>query len=188
MITRMNETPDTSTVLSTAQLNELRLDHGFWQFSLEKWQQPALQKALLLLQDTQGFQINHLLFAMWLGLERKLIGPQQSQIKLQTETWHRQVVSPLRSLRQSLPKHAIRTTVQKAELDAEQIEQALLFQLSASIPVSGSDSLTILIENLFASRLPKSHLLLFIQTCLPDYSTQEIQSQINVHCSKLSPN
>lgn len=186
MINSMYKAANTNTLLSAEQLNALPLDNPFWQFSLLKWQQPSFQEALLTLQNTQDFKINQLLFAMWLGLEKKRIKPLQAQIALNTEAWHTTVVAPLRGLRQSLPKHSVRASVQKAELAAEQIEQALLFELATKATICECNALTVLIDNLFASRVPESHLLLFIQTCLPDFSRQEIQSQLDEFTRKLA--
>jgi uncharacterized protein (TIGR02444 family) len=109
----MNQTQLDHSALSrkqidALQINALQLDNDFWQFSLRLWKSQDLQSSLLALQDQQDFRINLLLFAMWLGLENKLIKPHISEIKDATNTWHEQIVAPLRKVRKSLPKHSLR--------------------------------------------------------------------------------
>ena len=176
----MNQSTPPKYPLSTSQLNSLTLDNPFWQFSLKQWKNESLQKALLSLQDQHNFKINRLLFAMWLGVENKLLEPHLETLEQETSDWQTQVVEPLRSIRKILAKHHLKDCVQEAELQAEQIEQALLFKLSEQIPETVHlNTLYILTHNLFASRLPESHLLLCIQACLPAYSQAHILSCIS---------
>lgn len=170
--------------LSLEHLDSLALDNAFWQYSLALWKNKALQETLLQLQDEQGFRVNLLLFAMWLGVENKPIAAHLENINIMTKTWHEQVVSPLRKIRKCLPKHSLRTSLQQSELQAEQIEQALLYQLSNEFEISPEKNvIDTLITNLFASRLPETHLLLCIQACLPAYSNTEIQAYLSQqHC------
>lgn len=180
----MNANTFTFTTLSADKLEALQLDNSFWTYSLKLWQNKPLQDTLLQLQDAHEFRINLLLFAMWTGIESKEIKPHLHDIDSCVCNWHEEVVAPLRKVRKSLAKHALRAKVQESELQAEQIEQALLFELSHEFPVNKNDtSLNILISNLLASRLPKSHLLLCIQACLPAYSKDHIQ----LHLDNLDP-
>lgn len=172
----------TASIPSLDKINSLQLDNPFWQCSLHLWKNEALRSTLLDLQDKQGQRINLLLFAMWLGLENKLIEPHLEAIETATLAWHDQIVSPLRQIRKNLPKHALRTKIQESELKAEQIEQALLFDLSKNITANVSNEpIDTLIANLFASRLPETHLLLCIQVCLSTFSDNDIQSYISKH-------
>lgn len=110
--------------------------------------------------------------------------PHLNAIAETTRTWHEQIVSPLRQIRKHLPKHSLRTNVQQAELQAEQIEQALLFDLASNFHISTSNTpIDTLIANLIASGLPERHLSLCIRVCLPDYSDSQIQAQISQHCN-----
>ena len=144
--------------------NDLQLDNDFWQFSLSLWQNKTAQETLLRLQDTQHVRINLLLFSMWLGMEKKHIAPHMTILLETTESWHQQVVGPLRHVRKSLsslyPTTGLKPQVQSSELFAEQIEQSLLFHNALKIQAipstidknhSSDNTLTILIENLLAS-------------------------------------
>jgi len=117
--------------------DNLELDNEFWQFSLALWQKKEVQETLLRLQDKQSFRINLLLFSMWLGLERKIIEEHLELLVQTTKPWHQQVVIPLRTVRQTIPKQlpnpALKPQIQSSELLAEQIEQALLFSCAQKI-------------------------------------------------------
>jgi len=166
-------------------LGTLALDNPFWQFSLQQWNNNALQEILLELQDEQGFRINILLFSIWLAFERKTLHSYLTNIIESTEQWHTQVVHPLRQVRKSLPKilpkPSLKAQIQENELQAEQIEQAILYRCSLSIPKIESshlDSLQILTKNLNVSELSKSDLLLLIQACLPAQPLHRIEQCI----------
>ena len=167
------------------ELGILELDNPFWQFSLQQWNNDALQKNLLKLQNEQGFRINILLFSIWLAFEKKNIHAHLATIIRSTEQWHTQVVHPLRQVRknlpQILPKPSLKAQIQQSELQAEQIEQAILYRCSLSIPKIESthlNSLQILAKNLFVSALSKSDLLLIIQACLPVHPLHHIEQCI----------
>lgn len=183
--------PSELNTLLPIQVDLLELDNPFWQFSLEQWKNPALQKQLLNLQDTQGIRINLLLLAMWMSFAQRDIRPCLTAITEATRAWHEQVVTPLRTTRKCLPASAgaLKKHVQTCELQAEQIEQALLFTSSQAFS-SGQistpqyhtyDSLDWLILNLYASGLAESDLSLLIQTCLPGYPVHRIDERITQH-------
>jgi uncharacterized protein (TIGR02444 family) len=148
----------------TTQLpDDLQLDNDFWQFSLSLWQNKKAQEVLLRLQDKQHLRVNLLLFSMWLGIERKNIVHHLLSTLETTESWHQQVVQPLRSVRKALPLQSpapmLKPQVQNSELLAEQIEQSLLFNCAQHIPAKTAKSktnqppdntLSILIKNLLA--------------------------------------
>ena len=191
----------------TIQLPEnLELDNAFWRFSLTLWQQKTVQETLLRLQDTQCFRVNFLLFSMWLGLEKKSISEHFGQIIQQTNLWHQQVVEPLRSVRKAISKNspnpALRPQVQNSELEAEQIEQALLFNCATKLPKfsekqTSNNTLHLLTRNLLAcethhqqrtqenkgSKLTQADLLLLIQACLPAHPSSHISACIETFAS-----
>jgi len=146
----------------TTQLpSDLQLDNDFWKFSLSFWQDKKAQEILLRLQDTQHLRVNLLLFSMWLGIERRNITHHLLSILEATESWHQQVVAPLRQVRKALPLQlptsTLKPQVQNSELLAEQVEQSLLFNCALKIPVATpkinrppDNTLSILIKNLLA--------------------------------------
>lgn len=122
----------------------LELDNPFWRFSLAVYARPGVSDECLEAQRLLGADVNLLLFCVWLGSQgRSLEGEHLARAKAAVASWHEAAVRPLRAVRQNmktLPEMAceevkmLRKDVSRAELRAEQIEQALLFQLEAAIP------------------------------------------------------
>jgi len=179
--------------LSNFQFEQLELDNPFWRFSLEQWQKPSLQTQLLHLQNTQDYRINLLLLAMWLGFEQRDIRPHLTSLIDASRAWHEQVVAPLRQTRQNLPAavSGLKKQLQACELQAEQIEQAILYDTCLKCSpdntkqrTSGSkpqDSLDWLIINLSASELAENDLFLLLQACLPSYPAPRIKARLDLH-------
>ncbi|MCC6949711.1 MAG: TIGR02444 family protein [Bradyrhizobiaceae bacterium] len=132
----------------------LVLDNPFWRFSLRLYAQEAVRKECLSLQDTFGIDVNILLFTAWLAAERaaKLDEAGVAAIEAVTKPWHAAAVLPLRSARRQVKElnlflrpeiASLRRKVADLELESEQIEQALLFELAekrwpARIPAASS--------------------------------------------------
>ncbi len=122
----------------------LALDHPFWRFSLAVYARPGVRDECLEIQRLLGADVNLLLFCAWLGCKgRSLEADHLARAKATVASWHEAAVRPLRAVRQTiktLPEmaceevKALRNEVSRAELRAEQIEQALLFRLEAAIP------------------------------------------------------
>lgn len=111
---------------------ELPLETPLWRFSLSIWKLPDAQSPLLYLQDEYGLKVNRLLFCCWLGFEKRELLADKLESDPLLAQWSNQTVAPLRSIRKQLkqvaPHHPqLKATVQSAELQAEQVEQALLF-------------------------------------------------------------
>jgi uncharacterized protein (TIGR02444 family) len=183
--------PNEHEELKNLQLDHLELNNPFWQFSLTQWKNPALQTHLLTLQNEHGFRINLLLLAMWLSFEGRDIRLHIETLITESRAWHEHVVVPLRLTRQCLPASVkdLKQQVQACELQAEQIEQALLYTCSLKYPTKQTsraqhhhfDSLDWLIINLSASGLTQSNLSLLIQNCLPSYPVKRIDERIRQH-------
>lgn len=116
----------------------LRCDNPFWKFSLAVYAQGGVASECLALQEALGIDVNVLLFCAWLGAEKKLVLNDKDFTAIDTcvHGWHRTVVRPLRAVRQTMkpmPEMAdeavkeLRKEIAAVELEAEQIEQALLF-------------------------------------------------------------
>ena len=104
--------------------------------------------ACLALQDRAGVDVNLLMFALWHGvsgrgrLGRKALG----RIAGAVSVWQGRVAAPLRDLRRRLklvvenpalgplawPISGLRAEVKRLELEAERIEQAMLFSMAGS--------------------------------------------------------
>lgn len=169
---------------------QLILNNPFWIFSLEQWKNTALQRQLLHLQDEKHHRINFLLLAMWLSFEHKDMRTHYQTLKAESSPWHHNILTPIRQARKALSTHirsqdpTLKTQLQACELHAEQIEQAVLYQASLSIPVEKNvqyDALDWLVINLSASGLDKSELFLVISHCLSAYPAERIRTRIQAH-------
>ncbi len=116
-------------------------DNPFWQFSLAIYAEPGVGDECLALQDALDLDVNALLFCAWLGAAHKIIlsDDDMAAIDARTATWRDIVVRPLRTIRQAMkpmPAMAddavkeLRSDIARIELRAEQIEQAMLFELT----------------------------------------------------------
>ena len=110
------------------------LDNAFWQFSLTVYGAPGVADACLAAQERYGVDVNILLFCAWLAVARK-VALTQADIKAiedQVGEWHERAVRPMRGVRRYMKNvpggevAALRIRVKAAELEAEQIEQAIL--------------------------------------------------------------
>jgi uncharacterized protein (TIGR02444 family) len=116
----------------------LELDNSFWKFSVSVYDEHGVAQECLTFQDTQGLDVNVLLFCAWVGSvnRRMLTDAEFLLIEKQAEVWQAQVVTPLRLIRRRLKASFgddarvknFRSEITRAELLAEQIEQAELFE------------------------------------------------------------
>jgi uncharacterized protein (TIGR02444 family) len=111
-----------------------------WSFALALYARPGVADACLKLQDALGVDVNVLLFALYAASERGMaFAPEEiAAIDGAVAEWRDEVVVKLRAIRRGLKAgpppapgpdtEALRDLVKKAELRAEQIEQAVLAQ------------------------------------------------------------
>jgi uncharacterized protein (TIGR02444 family) len=118
----------------------------FWLFSLAVYQDDAVQKECLDLQDRHGIDINMLLFCAFVGAVHGAIISERDVTEAVSliGVWNANVVRALRQVRRELKLFAadpspvqvaageLRTSVKAAELAAEQIEQAVLETFAAT--------------------------------------------------------
>jgi uncharacterized protein (TIGR02444 family) len=118
----------------------------FWLFSLAVYQDDAVQKECLGLQDRHGIDINMLLFCAFIGAVHGAIISERDVTEAVSliGAWNANVVRALRQVRRELKLFAadpspvqvaageLRTSVKAAELAAEQIEQAVLETFAAT--------------------------------------------------------
>jgi uncharacterized protein (TIGR02444 family) len=112
----------------------------FWSFSLATYNKPDVQKECLDLQDEYGIDVNMLLFCAFVGAVHGAVlsKPDVEAVLDVVAHWHKNIVSRLRQVRRALKPFAtdqtklgslaesLRASVKAAELEAEQIEQAML--------------------------------------------------------------
>ena len=113
-------------------------DEAFWRFSLAFYERPGVAEALITLQDRDGFDINLLLFALWLGISGRgtLGGDTLTAAERVAATLRSEIVEPLRSLRRKLRHHPdrdvqrLREGVKVLELAGEKLVQKRLGRLA----------------------------------------------------------
>jgi uncharacterized protein (TIGR02444 family) len=122
-------------------------DDAFWRFSLAFYALPGVAEAVLALQDQGGYDVNLILFAVWLGLagygrldRDRLAAAERAIHSLRTE-----VVAPLRALRRRLKPsregdiQRLREEIAGLELAAERAVQQRL-EARAGPPARPADA------------------------------------------------
>ena len=112
----------------------LELDNEFWRFSLAVYAAPGVAEQCLALQDEFGADINLLLFCAWAGTKRAAALDEADIAGAEAVVvhWRNEVVRPLRAVRRALKRiesddFGLRSGVKTVELEAEQVEQAMLY-------------------------------------------------------------
>ncbi len=113
-------------------------DNPFWDFSLAVYGRPGVAEACLRLQDRHGLDVNLLLVCCWAGTRGRGLEPTgMARLAASVADWHHAVVQSLRGVRRWLKTQtaapadlagALRTTIKGKELEAERIEQQLLYE------------------------------------------------------------
>jgi len=117
-------------------------DNALWAFSLRVYGAAEVAPACLRLQERHGVDVNVLLFAAWLGVGgRSLDPPALDRVLDHVGPWHETVVRHVRALRVALRPgfepadgdqvEALRRRLQKVEIDAEFVEQEMLYGWAA---------------------------------------------------------
>ncbi|MCD6073885.1 MAG: hypothetical protein K0Q70_768 [Rhodospirillales bacterium] len=134
----------------------------FWNFSLRLYARPRVAPACLALQERRGIDVNVLLYCIWLGADRGVGVSEADAAKIAAcvASWHDAVVRPLRAVRVDMKtaRHgapaalcdALRNDIKRAELDAERIEQQILFTQSWSDAPGATRSTPIARDNIYA--------------------------------------
>ena len=160
-------------------------DHALWQFSVTVYSVPGVADECLGLQERYGVDVNTLLFCAWLAFARRaaLTAQDIEAIRDAVNAWHEKAVKPLRAVRRYLKDRPgsdvvrLRRHVKAVELEAERVEQAMLFAYAeAHWPARGTaPRMDSLLSNLEAylrahgydgtggEALPTSHLRAAVQ-------------------------
>ena len=112
---------------------------GLWRFSLAFYDLPGVAEALITLQDRDGFDVNLILFALWLGISGRgaLSDDLLATAEHATRAIRNEIIDPLRALRRKLRHHPdggiqqLREGVKALELAAEKLAQVRLAHLCA---------------------------------------------------------
>ncbi len=114
----------------------LTLDNALWRFSCAVYAAGDVGPQCIDLQDRYGIDVNLLLFAAWVGSQGfAMTETTAAEVADVVDAWHTTVVKPLRTARRAAEAHAAEPTIaahrehlKQVELQAEQIEQAILFR------------------------------------------------------------
>ena len=120
-----------------------RKSHPFWRFSLRVYARTGVERACLALQEA-GADVNLLLFCCWQGSTGNTLDKASLRQAMQSvAAWQQQVVQALRQARliskrgyPGVPAdmgNSLSKLIAKAELDAEYLEQLVLFQLASAV-------------------------------------------------------
>jgi uncharacterized protein (TIGR02444 family) len=126
-------------------------DSPFWRFSLRFYRNPQVAAACIALQDEAGVDVNVLLFLLWNAtLKRTLPQAAIADLDARIGAWRNAAVVPLRELRRALKipapvvapgaAEAFRTRVKAVELEAERLQQQIMYALTPSLPFVGADT------------------------------------------------
>jgi uncharacterized protein (TIGR02444 family) len=121
----------------TAPDNDLRLTGPHWTFIIKLYGSHDVQQACLLLQDSFGIDVSFLLTLLWYA--RNGVGFESVDVEALDRTiasWRSDVVKPLRNIRREIKPAAqhdgvvadFRNNIKSLEVEAEQIEIAMLMQ------------------------------------------------------------
>ena len=134
----------------------LQYDNEFWRFSLLTYGQSEVAQECLALQETLDVNINLLLFCAWVGAQGIMLsGENIGAASKAVAAWDETVVHPLREVRKHIKSLSVgeledfRSRLKDIELEAEKIEQAILFNYWKSIsrPPAGADRRDVITEN-----------------------------------------
>ena len=118
------------------------MSHAFWDWSLNAYDQPGVAAACLDLQDRHGLNVNVCLWCCWLADEGRNAAPGLKSAITALEPWSSDITKAIRETRRKLKDWPGSETLYKSvlacELDAEHIEQDILFEKAASLPESHS--------------------------------------------------
>jgi len=138
-------------------------DASLWAFAVDLYGASGVAKACLALQDRYGCDVNVLLFAAWMGaVHRRAITPaEMAEVVASVQSWHAEIVRPLRSVRRRLKSgpppapsgssETLRARIANIELEAERIELAALERLAATGQTRGSGDEEASLRNLRAA-------------------------------------
>lgn len=127
-------------------------DNPFWDYALELYRRPGVERACLELQARHGVDVNIVLLCCWLASRGAAPDePTLGRIAAIAETWQEAFVRPLRAVRSRLKAElaeaapgsipgrwpeltsGLRGRVLALEIDGERLEQLLLADLAAEV-------------------------------------------------------
>ena len=120
-------------------------DTPFWRFSLNFYWQAGVAEACIALQDDCGVDVNLMLFLLWLAANgRQLSADNIKELDQAVRNWRNLTIIPIREVRRQLKgaptlveagkQEAYRTKIKAIELEAERLQQEVLYARSRFAP------------------------------------------------------
>jgi uncharacterized protein (TIGR02444 family) len=114
-------------------MTEIAVSTPIWDFVLNYYGRKGVSEALIGLQDSQGIDVNMLLFLIWMAAQSKSVAADDvAFVSNSSHAWQRAVVVPIRAVRRLLKESAplvpaeaaaaFRKKVQAIELEGEQLQ------------------------------------------------------------------
>lgn len=133
----------------------MQLQNPLWAFALKVYSHSEIEQCCLALQNDFGMNINRLLFAAWLATQHKSIDVALLRHS-QADYWQKSMTHPLRALRYQLRElrrdeselSMLYDAMRNAELEAEKVELAYLYQLAENWPQVVMTSEVLIVENI----------------------------------------
>lgn len=114
----------------------------FWTFSLECYGRPGVSAAGLALQDGEGFDVNLLLWCVWLADQGRIPGPALAPAVDLVSGWSQRVTGRVRSARRAVKGEAgcaeLYRELLAAELACEHVLQDRLAELLPQCPLKSA--------------------------------------------------
>lgn len=114
-------------------------EKALWTYSLDRYSRDGVPDLCLTFQDEHDADVNAVLFALWLGQDGFVLNPASAElIRSAVQDWHQSVVVPMRKVRRwmknypardMVARNHLREAVKGLELEAERMEQDILFGL-----------------------------------------------------------
>ncbi|HEY6859903.1 MAG TPA: TIGR02444 family protein [Pseudolabrys sp.] len=115
----------------------IQTENLFWHFSVAVYSAPQVADECISLQDRFGVDVNVLLFAAWIGVDRRLIltADHLAMVDAAVSEWQDSVIVPVRAVRRRLKtmEPSVYEKAKAIELELEQIEQARLYHLASQL-------------------------------------------------------
>jgi uncharacterized protein (TIGR02444 family) len=113
-----------------------------WNFSLALYALDGVAPACLELQETAGVDVNLLLFCSWRAWQGIALDPADLQaVDAVVANWRKDIVHPIRALRQRLRDYpgveTSRSLIKQAELEAERVQQQRMYEQSRGPKADG---------------------------------------------------
>lgn len=116
------------------------MNNPFWQFSLEVYNDSEIETLCLALQNHHHFDVNELLFSVWLACELRILNLNTLTSHPYLRSLQQDVIKPLRQARLSMraldKQHSIYQKLKGIELETEQEIQLTLWSLSSQFSLT----------------------------------------------------